>query len=369
MFAHKGSQKGGFSQDLIEWFEKNKRKLPWRETRNPYHIWVSEVMLQQTQVNTVIPYYHRFLDQFPTIESLASAPTDRLMKAWEGLGYYARARNMQHAARTILSDFKGQVPGSYDQLLSLKGFGNYTAASVSSIAFSEPHAAVDGNVIRVVSRLFAIADDVKKPKTKEQIQSIADKLLPPDKPGSFNEAMMELGAVICTPKTPKCSSCPVQHYCEAYQKGNVDAYPYKSKRPSLPHYQIAIGVIHKEGQVLIALRPSDGLLGNLWEFPGGKLKQGESLAECCKREILEETGLAVEIGELFAEVKHTYTHFKIKLHAFHCHYQSGNPQPKTSQEIRWVSLTDLHTYAFPKANKHVIEALLNPKLSNTLRLF
>lgn len=369
MFANKESQKGAFSWDLAQWFEKNKRKLPWRETRNPYHIWVSEVMLQQTQVNTVIPYYHRFLDQFPTIEALATAPTDRLMKAWEGLGYYARARNLQHAARTILSDFNGQLPGTHDQLLTLKGFGSYTAASVSSIAFGEPFAAVDGNVIRVISRLFAVADDIKKPKTKEHIQKIADELLPHDRPGAFNEAMMELGAVVCTPKAPKCASCPVQLYCEANRQDKVDSYPFKSKRPSLPHYRIAVGVIHKDDEVLIALRPTDGLLGNLWEFPGGKLKEGETLAECCKREILEETGLNVEVGEQFAEVKHTYTHFKITLYAFRCDYRSGNPEPKTSQEIRWVSVHDLHSYAFPKANKRVIEALLKPKTVDTLRLF
>ncbi|NTV45535.1 MAG: A/G-specific adenine glycosylase [Chlorobiales bacterium] len=357
------------SQILIEWFKENKRRLPWRETRNPYYIWVSEVMLQQTQVSTVIPYYHRFIQLFPTVDALATAPTDRLMKAWEGLGYYARARNMQHAARTILSDFNGHLPRSHNELLRLKGFGDYTAASVSSIAFGEPYAAVDGNVIRVISRLFAIPDDVKKPKTREHIQKIADNMLLHDDPGTFNEAMMELGAVICTPKKPKCDTCPVQIYCEAYRKDKVDAYPYKSKRAPLPHYQIAIGVIHKDDQVLIALRPQDGLLGNLWEFPGGKINPGESLPDCCKREILEETGLVTEIGEKFAEVKHTYTHFKITLHAFHCTYRSGTAQPKTSQEIRWVSLPELRMYAFPKANNLVIEAMLNPKLSNTLQLF
>lgn len=350
---------GDFSKDLIAWFHKNKRDLPWRRTRNPYHIWVSEVMLQQTQVATVIPYYHRFLEKFPTIEVLANADSHDLMKAWEGLGYYARARNLQRAAQTIVQDYDGALPRTRDALRALKGFGDYTSASVASLAFGEDCVALDGNALRVFARYFGIYGDVRERSTKVQIESQALQHLPKGNAGAFNEAVMELGATVCLPKKPDCTHCPVQSGCYAFQHNAASKLPFKSRKSKSPHYHIAVGVVHRGNAVLIALRKAEGLLGNLWEFPGGKVRAGESLEACCHREIAEETGLNVSVGEKFAEVKHAYTHFKITLHAFHCVYLSGEAQAKSSQEVRWVQIDDLANYAFPKANKSVIEALQN----------
>ncbi len=343
--------------DLLAWFAANRRQLPWRETRDPYCIWVSEVMLQQTRATTVIPYYRRFLERFPTVQALAAANDNVLMKAWEGLGYYARARHLREAARIIVTQHNGKLPASRDALLRLPGFGLYTAASVASLAFGEDAAAVDGNVMRVLSRLFVIASDTRKPAAKREFQRIADGLLLRGQAAAFNEALMELGATICKPRNPACLSCPIRLHCRAYREGRVREFPARSPKNEIPHHHIAIGVIHKGKKVLIALRPSEGLLGNLWEFPGGKQKSDESLAECCRREILEEVGLAVTVGEQFSTVHHSYTHFRTTLHAFHCRYAGGRATPKSSQTVRWVTLDELDEYAFPKANKTIIADL------------
>ncbi|MCS6989382.1 MAG: A/G-specific adenine glycosylase [Chloroherpetonaceae bacterium] len=345
------------SEKLLEWFSKNKRELPWRKTKNPYHIWISEVMLQQTQVATVIPYYERFLAQFPTIESLANADADALMKAWEGLGYYARARHLRQAAQTIMREHHGELPKTRKELRKLKGFGAYTSASVASIAFGEDCAAVDGNVLRVFARLYAIPDDLRSPAAKSKIEQLAALNLPKGNAGTYNEALMELGATICLPKNPKCSACPLNDECAAFRQEAVSEYPFKSKKPAVPREEIAVGIVLREGKALIALRPPNGLLGNLWEFPGGKRERGERLEDCCKREVEEETGLKVRVGKRIAVVKHAYSHFKITLHAFLCDWIEGEAQPKSSQEARWVSLDELDRYAFPKANKSVIEVL------------
>lgn len=348
---------GKFVEALLTWFHAQKRAFPWRETRDPYRIWISEVMLQQTQAATVVPYYVRFLDKFPDVVALAAATDGALMKAWEGLGYYARARNLRRAARLIVAEHDGKLPGTREALLKLPGFGPYTSASVASLAFGEDCAAVDGNVMRVLARLYAIAADIKQSATRRELQRLADALLPADRAGEFNEALMELGATVCKPKAPRCSVCPIRRYCRAYREQRVDQLPVQSKQPPIPHHQIAIGVVHRDGQLLIALRPAEGLLGNLWEFPGGKRQPRETLRQCCQREIAEETGLAVEVGKRFAVVQHTYSHFRITLHAFHCQCVDGAAAPKTSQEIRWVSFDELDDYAFPKANKKIIEAL------------
>lgn len=358
-----------FAAALLRWFSANKRDLPWRNEPDAYKIWVSEVMLQQTQVATVIPYYHRFLEQFPTVEKLAAAPQDRLMKAWEGLGYYARARNLQSAAQTVVTEYGGKLPVRREELLKLKGFGAYTSASVASFAFGEDCAAVDGNVIRVLSRLCTIEENVGEAKTKETLQQIADTLLPKGKSAAFNEAMMELGATVCTPRNPRCERCPVAAHCLALQSGTAEKFPVKNKRGALPHHFIAVGVVERNQKVLIALRPAEGLLGNLWEFPGGKIQDGETPEQCCEREIWEETGLRVRAAEKIATVYHTYTHFKITLTALRCVYVSGEATPKTSQAVRWIAPEEFSQYAFPKANKTVIDALLHPAPVRQISLF
>jgi A/G-specific adenine glycosylase len=344
---------------LLDWFDKNKRDMPWRQTSDPYKIWISEIMLQQTQVNTVIPYYERFLDRFPDVEQLADASQQTVLKMWEGLGYYSRARNMHKAAQEVVADFSSVFPDSYDELLQLKGIGPYTAAAVSSIAFQRQQAVVDGNVIRVLSRYYGIKDDVRRSKVKSNIQIIADSLIPRDRPGDFNQAVMELGATICTPKNPVCDSCPLSIDCVAYKTAKTEIIPYKSPRKKIPHHHIGVGLIKdNNAKLLIALRPDDAMLGGLWEFPGGKKEKGENINKTVERELNEELGVTVAVGDKFMDLKHAYSHFKITLHAYWCTIESGTPRPKSSTKLKWVTLEEIDEYPFPKANKVLIEKLL-----------
>lgn len=347
--------------ELLGWYDKNKRNLPWRQTENPYHIWVSEIMLQQTRVDTVITYYRRFIDAFPDLYHLAKADRQEVLKIWEGLGYYSRARNLQDAARWVVKHCNGKIPQSYDEIRSLKGIGPYTASAVLSIAFNKPYAVVDGNVIRVLSRYFGIEDDVRNQRTKNKIQKLADDILVKQRPGDFNQALMELGARICTPSGPECNSCPLSAGCTACRTAATNSIPYKSPVKKPPHYHIGVGMIKDdEGRVLIALRPENAMLGGLWEFPGGKKRADESLKQTVHRELHEELGVHVKVLEKFIDLKHTYSHFKITLHAYWCRLTLDSRQPaaNNSQEIRWVKIPELKRYPFPKANKVLTEKLV-----------
>ncbi len=348
-----------FQKQLLSWYDEEKRPLPWRTTNSPYKIWVSEVMLQQTQVKKVLEYYERFLRLFPDIPTLAGADLDGVLKAWEGLGYYARARNLHKAAREIAEKYDGVIPETYDALTQIKGIGPYTAAAVSSIAFGEEKAVVDGNVIRVLARLFQIEDYPKQTEILRQIQEAAQALLEPSRAGDHNQAVMELGATVCSPRKPKCLLCPVSNFCRAY--GNMpdpSSLPVKAVRKKTPHYDIAVGVIWDEGYVFIDKRLEEGLLGGLWEFPGGKIEAGETAQQAVKREIKEEFSLDVEVGDFLMEVKHAYTHFRITLHVYHCLYRGGEPMLNAATDWQWVKPEELSFYAFPAANKKVIAKLL-----------
>jgi A/G-specific adenine glycosylase len=347
-----------FSQQLLDWYYKNKRDLPWRQADSPYEIWVSEIMLQQTRVDTVIPYYERFLAAFPTVYNLADANQQQVLKLWEGLGYYSRGRNLHQAAKMVVDKFEGSIPSDYNTITELKGIGPYTAAAVLSIAFDKKHAVVDGNVIRVLTRYYGIEEDIRSGKTKKKIQSFADDLIPFDKPGDFNQAVMELGATVCTPKNPLCNQCPLSSDCVAYQTVKTETIPYKSPAKKIPHHQIAVGlIVNQQNELLIALRPNDAMLGGLWEFPGGKKESGESLTQTVQRELEEELGVEVNVFDKFKELKHAYSHFKITLHAYWCVITAGNPKPISGKELRWVSLSEIDQHPFPKANKTLIDEL------------
>lgn len=316
-------------------------------------------MLQQTRVDQVEPYFHRFIEKFPNVEKLAKAEIHDVLLVWEGLGYYSRARNLHQAARSIVNEFEGKIPDSWEEITRLKGIGPYTASAILSIAFNKPYAVVDGNVIRVLARYFGIEEDVRKNSVKNDIQSEANHLLDKQQPGDFNQALMELGAVICTPRNPDCQHCPLQNNCIATQTVSYDRIPYKSPAKKRPHHHIGIGIIQNErDEVLIALRPEDAMLGNLWEFPGGKKEKGETIKKTVRRELQEELGVDVEVGSKLMDLKHAYSHFTITLHAYFCSLKSGIPKPKTSQEIRWVSINELDQYPFPKANRSIINRLL-----------
>ncbi len=375
-----------FRGPLIEWFGRVRRPMPWREAdaagrRDPYRVWLSEVMLQQTRVDQARPYFERFTAAFPTVEALAAAPLDEVLKQWEGLGYYSRARNLHRAARAVVERFDGSIPRTEEEIRSLPGVGPYTAAAVLSLAYGVPLAVLDGNVIRVLTRVFAVGDDVTSGRTKRHLQTLADRLLDADRPGPFNEAVMELGATVCTPRSPACPTCPLNGVCAAFAAGEPEAYPVSKKKAPVPHHDIAVGVVEDGvGRVLIQRRPEDAMLGGLWEFPGGKVEPGETPAEACRREIREELGLAVEVGAPVARIAHAYSHFRITLHAFRCRLAEEAPVPggvvrepvhHAGQPVRWVAVAALDDHAFPRANRRLIEALAeqehSPSLFDTAR--
>ena len=342
---------------LMKWFEVNARDLPWRRKRTPYRVWLSEMMLQQTQVDTVIPYFQRFNARFPTVTALADAPLDDVLKLWEGLGYYARARNLHRAARLVSRELGGRFPKTVEGLMRLPGVGRYSAGAIASLAFGVDAPALDGNVIRVLCRLFAIERDPRDTQTREELWSLAELLLPKGQAGRFNEALMELGATVCLPRAPQCNVCPVASMCEARQRGMQERLPIKRARKAIPHYDVTAAIIRKNGRILIAQRPRDGMLGGLWEFPGGKREPGESLEKCLQREIREELGLEIAVGDLLTRVKHAYTHFRITLHAFECRVVSGKPKPIGVADVRWVRMNEVGRYAFAVTDQKIIQRL------------
>jgi A/G-specific adenine glycosylase len=337
-------------QSLISWYLANHRDLPWRKTTNPYHIWVSEVMLQQTQVNTVLPYYRMFLQRFASLGRLARADLQDVLKVWEGLGYYARARNLHRAAGIILNHHHGIMPDEWEGFRKLPGVGDYIAAAVLSIAFGKPYPVVDGNVKRVLARLLLVEEPVNKSTSIKIFKEAAGRLLFAQDPGSFNQAMMELGAMVCRPQQPLCSACPIQRMCLAYGTGRVGEYPKKLKKSPTPQFKIAVGVVFKNGRVLITRRKPEGLLGGLWEFPGGKIQNNEKAKDACIRELREETNLSVAVDTHLSRIKHAYTHFKIVMDVFCCSYISGKVTLNGPVDHRWIKLGKLDDYPFPKAN-------------------
>lgn len=308
-------------------------------------------MLQQTQAQTVVPYYKRFLKIFPTVKSLSQSPLDDVLKAWEGLGYYARARNLHKLAQVVLREHDGKIPQEVEALRRLPGIGRYTAGAISSIAYGRPEPVLDGNVKRVLCRIFAIRQSPKEPEVEVRLWKIAGSLLPEKEPGIFNQALMELGATLCAPHAPSCASCPLQSFCRASKLGIQESLPFFPKKVRTPFYEVAAGVVRKNGEILIARRLENGLLGGLWEFPGGKKEAGESLKEALRREVKEELGVRISVGGALGSVKHAYTHFRIRLTLFDCRYQSGRPRALGCSNFRWVRPKEISQYAFPAANK------------------
>jgi A/G-specific adenine glycosylase len=339
---------------LLTWFGGRTRDVPWREDSDPYRVWVGEVMAQQTRLGVMRPYYDRFLARFPTVDALAAADSEEVLKEWEGLGYYARARNLLAGAREVMASYGGEVPGEPDDLRGLPGVGAYISGAIASIAFDRPVPAVDGNTRRVLSRLFDIESPTPALLRDRALGLIAEA---PDRAADINQALMDLGAAICTPSSPACDDCPVEPHCLARARGTIAERPPRRAARQLPHYDIAVAIVWHTGQVLIARRPEDGLLGGLWEFPGGKIEPGEGAAEAARREVREEMGVEIEVGEQVASVDHAYSHFRITLHAFHARYVSGDVEARSATAWRWVALEELDQYAFPTANKRIIRTL------------
>jgi A/G-specific adenine glycosylase len=345
---------------LVPWFRANARDLPWRaEPRDPYRVWISEMMLQQTRVETVVGYFARFMARFPTPAALAAAPLGDVLKAWEGLGYYARARALHRAAAVLVRDHGGALPDSPSALAALPGFGPYTTAAVASFAFGRPLAVLDGNVARVLARLVAYPGDISAPASARALRALAQALLPGDAPAAANEAWMELGALVCTPRSPHCTACPLAPHCAAAARGDPETYPKKKKKMKIPHKIVGAAVIlDRRNRIMIAQRrPEGGMLAGLWEFPGGKIAEGETMPQCIARELKEEMGLTLKIGPELVVVHHAYTHFTIELHAHFARILKGRPRHIECASHAWTDLPGMDAYAFSKADLQIIAAL------------
>jgi len=342
---------------LMRWYARAARDLPWRRTRDPYAIWVSEVMLQQTQVAKVIPYYTRFLKRFPTRAVLGRASLRQVLRAWEGMGYYARARNLHRAARAMAALPPAVWPTTAEVWQRVPGVGRYTASAIASIAFGEVVPVLDGNTRRVLARLDDYAGDARSARGEAHLLGIAARMMPARNPGGFNQALMELGATMCTPRAPQCPRCPLREACQAYARGTQALRPRARVSRRVPHLGVACGIVRRADRVLIAQRPAKALLGSLWEFPGGKRERGETLAACLRRELREELGIRVRAGRERAALEHAYSHYSVTLHVFDCALVSGTPRAIQAADIRWARVRDLGRYPMGKLDRQVARSL------------
>ncbi|MCR2806117.1 A/G-specific adenine glycosylase [Paenibacillus soyae] len=368
-----------FSRELLAWYRRGNRDLPWRRNKDPYRIWVSEIMLQQTRVETVIPYYERFMAQFPTVQALADAPEEEVLKCWEGLGYYSRARNLQAGARMVVQLYGGIIPDDKEAVAGLKGVGPYTAGAIMSIAFNRPEPAVDGNVMRVLSRFFCLEDDIAKPKTRVGIEKLAASLIPEGAAGDFNQALMELGALVCTPKSPSCLPCPVMEHCEARLQGRELELPVKTKaKPPRPEYRLAAivrGSGANEGKILVRQRPESGLLAQMWELPhvlAGDAagdwyredapKERAELAEAITRALEDEAGLLIRPTGWLADEEHVFSHIHWHMRVYEADLGEGRADAQNimaaeagagyetdaaRSAYRWIGREDMDKLPFP----------------------
>jgi len=321
---------------LLSWYRKTRRDLPWRRTRDPYQIWVAETMLQQTRVETVVPYYRRFLARFPDVYSLATADADEVLGEWAGLGYYGRARNLQTAARQVLEEWGGEIPDEVEGLRSLRGVGRYTAGAVASIAFDRPAPVVDGNVARVLTRLLGIREEVRSAPVVRRLWEEAEALARGRSPGDLNQALMELGARVCTPRSPRCAVCPIAAHCRARESGDTEAIPVKRPRPKPKRLEAAAAFLERRGRTLAVRRPPRGLLGGLWELPGGELRTSESPEEGLARAMRERVGLTLSRTEKLGTVRHVFTHRVLHLHIYRARGVAGRVRLAGFDAHRWL---------------------------------
>jgi A/G-specific adenine glycosylase len=355
--------KSRLASALLHWYARNKRSLPWRDRQpaDPYAVWVSEIMLQQTRVEAVIPYYDKWMKLFPTVHALAKASEHDVLNAWEGLGYYSRARNLHKAAKIVAEQYGGELPHDLEALSRLPGIGRYTLGAIASISFGMDVPALDGNIKRVYARVFDLSDPVDTPQGEKLLWQLAEKQLPRQQAGDYNQALMDLGATICIPKNPRCLICPLMKICLARQNGTQDLRPVKSPKKVVPHHIHAAGVIMQDGSVLLARRPSQGLLGGMWEFPNGRVTGDplEGLAGALK------TGYNLRLKKSrrkirqkpFTVVHHGYTHFSVDTYVYRCALASA----PDAENLRRVPLKELDDFPMGKIDRQIADLLRNGK--------
>lgn len=346
-----------FTNALLDWFETNRRDLPWRRTYDPYHVWVSEIMAQQTQMDRVVPYFERWVERFPDVHALSLAREDEVLKLWEGLGYYSRARNLLRAAREIVESHDARFPDDPAAIRALPGIGEYTAGAIASIAFNRPVPCIDANVMRVFARLENLGFEAGSRELREKAAQCVLRFMPKDRPREFNQALMELGALVCSRKA-ECDLCPVQPCCSAHRENIVFERPLPKPGKNVIHIEMATGVLVHEGQVLIQKRKPDDVWPGLWEFPGGCVEPGETPEQALRREYLEETELAVEPGEKLAVVKYAYTKYRVTMHCYLCK-AAGSVAPVFHEAVegRFVRPRELSNYAYPAGHRKLLERI------------
>lgn len=341
--------------NLLQWFKKNKRDLPWRKTHDPYSILVSEIMLQQTQVTTVIPYYQEFLKSFPSLHHLAKANLSKVLKVWEGLGYYSRARSLHRTSQIVLNHFNGKIPDTLKDLLSLPGIGRSTAGAILSFAYNKEAPILDGNAKRVLSRLFAVSGSPGKKMMEQLLWKISESLIPKGYSNPFNQALMDFGSMICTPKDPLCPECTLRALCKGRASGKPERYPAKGLKRTIPHVESISAVIKKNGKILLLQRPPKGLLGGLWEFPNWKIegKQTSRLRLRLRNTIKKKMEMNVEVKESMGTFQQTYSHFKLTLQVYYCVAMGKN------KKGRWVAVGNLHLLPMSRIHRRIAESILN----------
>ncbi|MGA2112405.1 MAG: A/G-specific adenine glycosylase [Anaerolineales bacterium] len=347
---------------LLNWYDRNARDLPWRHSHDPYAIWLSEVLLQQTRVETARPYYRRLLKQFPSVRMLARAPLQQVLKSWEGLGYYARARNLHRAARRLAETPDRNWPKTALAWRRLPGVGAYTASAIASIAYGECTPALDGNARRVLARLLDYRGDVRSARGERHLARVAASLVPCGRAGDFNQALMDLGAMVCTARQPYCRGCPLRGRCLAFRRGVQEDRPRRKRAAPRPHYQDCAAIVRRGGRYLIRQRPGEGLLAQLWEFPGGRPERGETLAACLQRRLWQDLEIRIRAGEQVLRLEHAYSHFRVTRYVFECR-ASSRPARARSPSLRWVGSAQFKDFPMGKTDRQIADWIRKPRAS------
>jgi A/G-specific adenine glycosylase len=350
------------AKPLLRWFGSRRRSLPWRDNPKPYAVWVAEIMAQQTRLETMLPYYKRWMKRFPNVKTLANAKERDVLSLWEGLGYYTRARNMRKAAQLIVDDHGGRVPADFEALSNLPGIGPYTAGAIASLAFGMDRPAVDGNAIRVLARVFDVDLRVESGHAKKRFWELASEHLPKGRAADYNQALMDLGAQVCTPRNPKCNICPLRKECRANALGIQEQRPVRTAGVRIPVRKFAAAVIRRGSRVLLVQRPTNGLLGGMWEFPNTSLSTHKQVKDVLRRTLLSELGLALAVGEMLGQYEHTYSHFHARLQVYNAPTNGKQPKVKSTSKHLWVPINGLGRLPMGKLDRNIATSLQKTKL-------